>query len=116
MSRRYAARNPLDGVPQWQQPQHQGTPDVEPPGFDYDPFSKANVMARRASAEIRRKYRIESGDVRRLAKHDREMRAIWQQMMDGKFQPPPAPKKPEKPLSPPPWTWSLSKFGGNPNS
>lgn len=45
-------------------------------------------MARKAAAEVRRKYGIEAGDVRVMAQHDREMRHIWQQLMNGTYQPP----------------------------
>ena len=42
-------------------------------------------MARRAAAIVRQKYRIEAGDVREMARYDREMRTTWQQLMAGTF-------------------------------
>ena len=60
----------------------------EEPEFDWDPFSKRSIMARRAAAIIRQKYGIESGDVRRMQQHDNETRRIWNQLMDGTYQPP----------------------------
>ena len=90
MSRRYTGRNPLDGAvpqPEWQRGPVQG--HTEPPEFDWNPHSKSNIMARRAAAEIRRKYRIETGDVKAMAQHDNEMRTTWNQLMDGTYQPPP---------------------------
>ena len=67
-----------------QQPvqQQQEPPEIE---FDYDPSSKSNLMARKAAAIIRQKYRIEAGDVRAMGQHDREMRTTWQQLMAGTF-------------------------------
>lgn len=95
MSSKYASRsNPLAGrsnTPEpAQQPAQSHTQQAEPsdhPDF-WNPHSKANIMARKASAEIRRKYRIESGDVARLAKHDHEMKQIWNELMDGTYEPP----------------------------
>ena len=60
----------------------------EEPEFDWDPFSKRSIMARRAAAIIRQKYGIESGDVRRMQQHDNETQRIWNQLMDGTYQPP----------------------------
>ena len=60
----------------------------EEPEFDWDPFSKRSIMARRAAAIIRQKYRIESGDVRRMAQHDNETLRICNQLMEGTYQPP----------------------------
>jgi len=90
------AHNPLRGA--WRsgvEPGEQDAPeqtqpaaDTEPPEFDWNPHSKRNIMARRAAAIIRQKYRIEAGDVRRMAQHDGEMQQIWNQLMEGKYQPP----------------------------
>ena len=60
----------------------------EEPEFDWDPFSKRAVMARRAAAIIRQKYGIEWGDVGRMAQHDNETQRIWDQLMDGTYQAP----------------------------
>ena len=70
-----------------QQPvqQQQEPPEQE---FDWDPFSKRNLMARRAAAIVRQKYGIESGDVRRMAQHDNETQRIWRELMDGRYQAP----------------------------
>ena len=67
-----------------QQPvqQQQEPPEIE---YDYNPSSKSNIMARKAAAIIRQKYRIEAGDVREMARYDREMRTTWQQLMEGTF-------------------------------
>lgn len=90
MSRRYTGSNPLDAVPQpeWQREPVQRQPEPPEIEFDYDPNSKSNIMARKAAAEIRRKYRIEAGDVRAMGQHDREMRHIWHELMEGTYQPP----------------------------
>ena len=90
MNKRYTGSNPLDAVPQpeWQRDPVQG--HTEPPEieFDWNPHSKSNIMARRASALIREKYRIEAGDCSALARHDNEMRRIWHELMEGTYQPP----------------------------
>ena len=65
--------------------QQQEPPEIE---YDYNPHSRANIMARRAAAIIRQKYRIEAGDVREMARYDREMRHIWCELMEGRYQPP----------------------------
>jgi len=93
--RKREAHDPLrghswrDGVePPATQPQPVQQQQQEEPEFDWNPHSKRNIMARRAAALIREKYRIESGDVRRMAQHDGEMKQIWTQLMEGTYQPP----------------------------
>ena len=90
MSRARTPHDPLRGT--WRageepvtQQQQQEPPEQE---FDYNTSSKSNIMARRAAAIIRQKYGIESGDVRRMAQHDNEIRTTWNQLMDGTYQPP----------------------------
>ena len=77
-----------DGVEPAPEPIPASQQPVEPPEFDWDPFAKRSVMARRAAAIIRQNYGIESGDMRRMAQHDNETQRIWNQLMDGTYQPP----------------------------
>ena len=81
-------RNWRDGIEPPATQQQPVQQQQEPPESDWDPFSKRAVMARRAASIIRRKYGIESGDMRRMAQHDNETRRIWNQLMDGTYQPP----------------------------
>jgi len=89
--RKREPHNPLRGH-SWRDGVEPSTTQQEPvqqqqeePEFDWNPHSKSNIMARRAAAIIRQKYRIEAGDVRRMAQHDGEMKQIWAQLMDGSF-------------------------------
>ena len=82
MSRRNASRNPLDGVPQWQQPQHQAAATPEPVEQDlaaglFDP------VARRAVSIVSRRYRARPGTEQWTEFHDRQALAIRRQLMSG---------------------------------
>lgn len=88
---RYPSPDPSRRAPSYQRgiaPNTESAPDVEAPEFDWDPASKANVMARRAAAVVRERYGIETGDVVRLAKYDRVTRRVWRELMDGTYEPP----------------------------
>ena len=62
-----SARNPLEGIsPIDQSAMSQRQPEPPEIEYDYDPSSKSNIMARKAAAEIRRKYGIETGDVKAI--------------------------------------------------
>ena len=96
MSRARTPHDPLrghnwrDGVEPAPEPMPASQQQQEPPEieYDYNPSSKSNIMARKAAAIIRQKYRIEAGDVREMARYDREMRHIWCELMEGRYQPP----------------------------
>ena len=88
---RHPSPDPSRRAPSYQQgiaPNAQSTPVVEAPEFDYDPNSKSNLMARRAATIVRERYGIEAGDVARLSKYDRITHKVWQQLMNGTYQPP----------------------------
>ncbi len=119
MNRYQRRSNPLSGIEPgtWQSDASQPRTEPAEIPFDWDPQSRSNVMARRAANEVRRIYRIEQGDVVRLAKHDREVKQIWEQMMDGTYKPPAsaiAPQVKRDPATDPrsPRNWSRMKYGG----